>query len=186
MDQRGEITALLQAWKHGDHDAVDFLLPIIYDELHRMAAAYMRRERPDHTLSPTALVHESYLKLFPGKQGDFHDRKHFFTVAAQAMRRLLVDHARRHCAEKRGGAALQITLDQAASVAGKSWDVILLDDALRDLEKLDPRKATIAHLRFFAGLTLEEIGEITEISPATAMREARLAQAWLAHEIQKA
>jgi RNA polymerase sigma factor (TIGR02999 family) len=185
MDSRGEITGLLQAWKNGDSEAVESLLPIIYDELHRIAAAYMRRERPDHTLSPTALVHESYLKIFPGKHPDFNDRKHFFTVAAQAMRQLLVDHARKRRAEKRGGAAANLPLNDALQVSGQSWDVISLDDALRDLGKIDQRKATIAHLRFFAGLTLEEIGELMETSAATVMREARLAQAWLANEIQK-
>ena len=186
MDQGGEITGLLQAWRNGDTAAVHSLVPMIYNELRRMAADYMRWERPDHTLTPTALVHESYLKIFPGRHADFHDRKHFFTVAAQAMRQLLVDHARKHRAEKRGGAAGNLPLDDAIQVAGESWDVIGLDDALHDLEKLDPRKAALVRLRFFAGLTLEEIGEITETSPATAMREVRLAQAWLAHEIRKA
>jgi RNA polymerase sigma factor (TIGR02999 family) len=185
MDVRGEITGLLQAWKNGDAEAVDSLLPIIYNELRRMAAAYMRWERPDHTLTPTALVHESYLKIFPGKRSDFHDRKHFFTVAAHAMRQLLVDHARRRRAGKRGGPESDLPLEDSLQVAGDSWDVIGLDDALRDLEKLDPRKAEVVHLRFFAGLTLEEIGELTDTSPATAMREVRLAQAWLAHEIRK-
>src|SRR5437764_10373949 len=108
-----------------------------------MAAAYMRWERPGHTLTPTALVHESYLKIFPGKHGDFHDRKHFFTVAAQAMRQLLVDHVRRRGAEKRGGAAGRLPLDDALQVEDEIWDVTALDDALRDLEKLDPRKAAM-------------------------------------------
>jgi RNA polymerase sigma factor (TIGR02999 family) len=185
MGEGGQITGLLQAWKNGDSTAVDSLLPMVYDELHRMAAAYMRWERPGHTLTPTALVHESYLKIFPGKHSDFHDRKHFFIVAAQAMRQLLVDHARKRHAGKRGGAAEDLPLDDVLQVAGESWNLIELDNALRDLAKLDPRKATVVHLRFFAGLTLEEIGEITETSAATAMREVRLAQAWLAHEIQK-
>jgi RNA polymerase sigma factor (TIGR02999 family) len=185
MDERGEITGLLLAWKNGDRAAVDSLLPMIYDELHRMAVSYMKWERPDHTLTPTALVHESYLKIFPGKQADFHDRKHFFTVAAHAMRQLLVDHARKHRSEKRGGGAANFPLDDALLVGGERWDVIGLDDALHDLEKLDARKAAAVHLRFFAGLTLEEIGEMLDTSPATAMRDLRLAQAWLAHEIQK-
>jgi RNA polymerase sigma factor (TIGR02999 family) len=185
MNERGEITSLLQAWKNGDREAVDSLLPMIYNELRHIAASYMRWERPDHTFTPTALVHESYLKIFPGKQADFHDRKHFFTVAAQAMRQLLVDHARKRRAGKRGGGAAQLPLNDALQVADDQWDVIGLDDALRDLEKLDPRKTTAFHLRFFAGLTLEEIGEITDTSPATVLRDLRLAQAWLAHEIQK-
>jgi RNA polymerase sigma factor (TIGR02999 family) len=185
MNEAGEITGLLQAWKNGDPRAVDSLVPIIYDDLRRMAACYMRMERPDHTLTPTALVHESFLRIFPGRHSDFHDRKHFFIVAAQAMRQLLVDHARKRRTGKRGGGAANLPLDDALQAEGQRWDVIGLDDALRDLEKLDARKATAVHLRFFAGLTLEEIGEILDTSPATAMRDLRLAQAWLAHEIQK-
>jgi RNA polymerase sigma-70 factor, ECF subfamily len=185
MDERGEITGLLQAWKNGDSHAVDTLMPMIYDELRRMAASYTRWERPNNTLTPTALVHEAYLRIFPGKHTDFSDRKHFFTVAATAMRHLLIDHARKRRSEKRGAGAPNLPLDDALQVDGGRWDVISLDDALRDLEKFDSRKATAVHLSFFAGLTLEEIGEILDTSAATVMRDLRLAEAWLAHEIQK-
>jgi RNA polymerase sigma factor (TIGR02999 family) len=178
------VTALLEDWSRGDHAARDQLLPLVYTELRRMAARHLRRERPDHTLQPTALVHEAYLRLVDQRHVDWAGRAHFFGVAAQLMRRILVDHARRHTAEKRGDGMPRVPLDDAVSVAGSAeLSVLALDHALHRLQQLDPGLARIVELRAFAGLTIEEAAEILKVSPATAKREWRAARAWLTREI---
>ena len=181
MADGGEITRLLRAWYGGEPGALEALMPLVYEELRRLAAGQMRSEHPGHTLSPTALVHESFLKLAGEKRTpDWQDRKHFFVVAAKAMRQLLVDHARRKHARKREPDAWvgQVQLP------GAPWDVIDLDRALNRLEQSDSRMAKAVELRFFGGLNLEEIAGAMDISAPTVSRELRLAEAWLAREIR--
>lgn len=162
-----EVTQLLINWRHGDQAALDQLMPIVYDELHRLADRYMSRERPDHTLQATALVHEAYLRLVT-MDVSWQDRAHFFAVAAQLMRRILVDHARSHQYAKRGGGARKVSLDEATIVSeARAADLVALDDALTSLATMDPRKSRIIELRFFGGLTVEETAEVLSVSPAT-------------------
>jgi RNA polymerase sigma factor (TIGR02999 family) len=175
------LTALLQAWSEGDTQAGDDLLPLVYRELHRQAAGYLRRERRGHSLQPTALVNEAYLRLV-GHGGGWQNRAHFFGVAAQVMRHILVDRARRRQAGKRGGDLLRITLDDAvagAAFKGEELDLIELDQALRELAALDPGKARLVELRFFGGLTAAEAAGVMGVSESTVTREWRLARAWL-------
>ena len=175
---------MLLAWNRGEQNAAEQLMPLVYDELRRLARQYLRRERSDHTLQATGLVHEAYLRLVDQSGVSWQDRAHFFAVAAKVMRRILVDHARTHAAEKRGGDREKIVLDEALVASGeKTLDLIALDEALHDLERLDARQSQIVELRFFGGLTNEEIGEVLEISPRTIKREWRLAKAWLRREI---
>jgi RNA polymerase sigma factor (TIGR02999 family) len=184
MDADRDVTRLLQAWSNGQEEALDRLVPRIHDELRRLAASYLRRERPDHTLQPTALVNEAFLKLVDQRAAKWQNRAHFFGIAAQAMRRILVDHARAHAAGKRGGALRKVPLDEAI-VAGRAVDVDLLalDEALTRLGALDPQQSRVVELRFFAGLTMEETAEVMRISPATVGREWRMAKAWLSSEL---
>ena len=174
-----EITELVRRWGEGDRDAADRLFPMIYSELRRMAGHYFRGERPGHTLQPTALVHDLYLKL--ERQGmEFQDRKHFFAVAASQMRRMLIDHARSARAEKRGGGSVRAELlQEPAASAGASFDAIALDEALTLLAKLDERVARVVELRYFAGLGEAEAAETLGISVATLKRDWTFAQAWL-------
>jgi RNA polymerase sigma factor (TIGR02999 family) len=176
-----ELTALLQAWSAGDSAAATRLIPLVYDELRRQAARQLRRERPDHTLRPTALVHEAYVRMVGQEKASWRSRTQFFAVAAQVMRRVLVDHARQHAAAKRAGGWQRVTLEEqrAAGTPPPDVDVLALDDALRELAALDPRRAKIVELRFFAGLTLDEAAETLGVSEATVSREWRLARAWL-------
>jgi RNA polymerase sigma factor (TIGR02999 family) len=175
-----ELTALLQAWSAGDAAAATRLIPLVYDELRRQAARQLRRERPDHTLRPTALVHEAYVRMVGQQKASWQSRTQFFAVAAQVMRRVLVDHARQHAAAKRAGGWQRVTLeDQRAAATPQDVDVLALDDALRELAALDQRREKIVELRFFAGLTLEEAAETLGVSEATVTREWRLARAWL-------
>jgi RNA polymerase sigma-70 factor (ECF subfamily) len=176
----GEITALLRAWRGGDADAVERLVALAYDTLHRLAELHLRRERPDHTLSPTALVHEAWLRLVDQTRADLRDRAHFFAVASRAMRRVLVDHARRGLALKRSPVAAAPTLDLAGASADE-WAVtmIALDDALGRLVAVEPRLAQIVELRFFGGLTEEESAEALGISARTVHRDWLRARAWL-------
>jgi RNA polymerase sigma factor (TIGR02999 family) len=178
---RQDVTALLRAWSQGDAEAGERLLPIVYGELRRQAARLLRRERRDHTLQPTALVHETYLRLVEQKAADWRNRTQFFAVAARAMRRILVDHARRHGARKRGGSWDRITLDESrrAWPGEPSVDVLALEDALDELAVLDPDKVRLVELRFFAGLNLEETASVLGVSESTVSREWRLARAWL-------
>ena len=182
---RQEVTQVLVDWNKGDQNAPDRLMPLVYEELRKLARNYLQRERSDHTLQATGLVHEAYLRLVDQDSMSWQNRAHFFAVAAQVMRRILVDHARSHRAEKRGGDREKIAFDEALAPSDeKAVDLIALDDALQDLGRFDPRQSRIVELRFFGGLTNEEIGEVLEISPRTIKREWRLAKAWLRREIK--
>ena len=181
MSSPGEITGLLKNSRSGDRAALDRLLPLIYDELRGLAASQLRRERPDHTLQATALVHEVYLRLVEQHSVDWRNRAHFFALAAEMMRRILVNHAQQHHAQKRGGHDTKLALDEAISLAGEERpiDWLLLDEALKRLTALDPRQGRIVELRFFGGLTVEEVAEVLGVSEITVKREWRLAKAWL-------
>jgi len=178
---RQDVTALLRAWSKGDVEAGERLLPIVYGELRRQAGRLLRRERRDHTLQPTALVHETYLRLVEQRAADWRNRTQFFAVAARAMRRILVDHARRHGARKRGGSWDRISLDESrrAWPGERSVDVLALEEALDELATLDAPKVRLVELRFFAGLNLEETAAVLGVSESTVTREWRLARAWL-------
>jgi RNA polymerase sigma-70 factor, ECF subfamily len=171
------VTALLEAWNAGDEDAGRRLIPLVYGELRRRAGGYLRRERPGHTLQPTALVHEAYVRLI-GLQGQLRNRSQFFGVASNLMRRILVDHARRRRAAKRG--AIQVALDDAhGAVVEREVDLVRLDDALSELSTLDARQGRVVELRYFGGLTLEEAAEVLGVSVPTVKRDWTLARAWL-------
>jgi RNA polymerase sigma factor (TIGR02999 family) len=175
-----DVSTLLQAWSRGDLDAREQLVPLVYDELRRRAATCMRRERPSHTLQPTALVHEAYVRLVGQRNPAWRNRAQFFAVAAQMMRRILVDWARAHATAKRSGRWSRVALDPDVAVtAPPDVNVIDLDAALTELASLDPRKGRIAELRFFAGLSLEEAGEVLQVSAKTVERDWQVARAWL-------
>ncbi len=179
-DARGEVTRLLCAISDGDQQAVASLLPLVYDELRAAAQRLLNQERANHTLQPTALVHEAYLRLVDQSEQGWESRGHFFGVAAKAMRRVLVDHARAHNALKRGGGRLRLSLDESAlPVEAASEYVEALDEALGDLSEIDEQKSRIVELRFFGGLTTEEAAEALEVSTRTVERDWRLAKAWL-------
>ncbi len=178
------ITALLDDWCCGNPRALNQLLPLIYAELRRIAARQLRNERPGHTLQPTALVHEVYLRLVDQRHVDWQNRAHFFGVAAQVMRRILVDHARRHATTKRGQGVTRVPIDEARDAAAPSeMSVLALDEALLRLETLDPDLAAVVELRAFGGLTIEEAAHVLKVSPSTAKRTWRTAKAWLNREI---
>ena len=182
---REDVTELLGQLAKGNEAAASKLIPIVYDELRRLAAAYMRRERPDHTLQPTALVNEAYLKLIEQRNVDWHGRSHFFGIAAQIMRRILVDHARAHLRDKRGGGAIPVPMEEALVFAPEqSSELVKLDESLERLAKLDPRQSKIVEMRFFAGLTVEQTAEALDISPKTVKREWSMAKAWLHGELK--
>jgi len=180
-----EITEMLVAWKKGDESALGQLAPLVHMELQRMARRYMAGERGGHLLAPTALVNEAYLRLIDWKNVDWQNRAHFFGLAAQIMRRILVDFARARGREKRGGEGIQVSLSEAANVASRrqSADLISLDDALQSLEKLNARHARVVELRFFAGLSLKETAEALDVSVGTVRRDWSLAEAWLYREL---
>ncbi len=179
-----EVTQLLLAWSDGDQTALDQILPLVHGELHRLARRYMQRERVGHALQTTALVNEAYLRLVDWKNVHWQSRAHFFGVAAQLMRRILVDFARSRRYTKRGGKAVQVSLEEAATLShDRGRDLIALDDALKSLAKLDSRKAQIVELKFFGGLSVEEAAEVLKVSPRTVMREWNLARAWLYREL---
>lgn len=182
-----DVTTLLHRWQHGDARAVDELLPLVYAELRRQARAFMRREREAHTLEPTALVHEAYLRLIRQQDVQWGGRSHFHALAAQAMRRVLVDHGRQRHAAKRGGLALaRVTLEGLASPgAGADVDVQALLQALEELERLDARQARIVELRFLAGLSVEETAATLDLSPATVKRDWATARLWLLRELKR-
>jgi len=180
----GEITRLLIAWKSGDAGALEQLVPIVYGELHRMAKRYLRNERPGHTLQPTAIVHEAYLRLLGRQDVAWKGRSHFFAVAAQSMRRVLVEYARQRAARKRGGQGERFLVETAVLVSPRAVDLIAVDDALARLSKLDPEQGRIVELRFFGGLTEDETAEALEISPSTVHRKWLLAKAFLHRELQ--
>jgi RNA polymerase sigma factor (TIGR02999 family) len=181
-----DLTQLLSDWSGGDRGALDRLMPLVYDELRRMAQRYMGRERDGHTLQTTALVNEVYLKLVNEKGMRWQSRAHFFAVAARLMRFILVDYARTHNYAKRGGGAQQVTLDEAMVVSeDHAAEMLALDEALNRLAAFDKRKSQIAEMRFFAGLSVEETAEALAISPETVMRDWRLAKAWLRNELDQ-
>jgi RNA polymerase sigma factor (TIGR02999 family) len=179
------VTALLVRWRGGDRKALESLMPLVYEELRRLAHHYLQRERSDHTLQSTALVHEAYLRLAGQNAPQWQNRAHFFGIAARVMRQILVEYARAHSAVKRGGPnACKITLDESLEVPGKAdIDVIALDGALDRLAELDSQQSRIVELRFFAGLTIEDTAEVLGISPATVKRDWTSARAWLHREI---
>ena len=181
------ITVLLERWRNGDGSALDRLMPLVYDELHRLATNYLRRERRQHTLQPTALVNELYLKFFDQQRTNWRNRAQFFGVAAQLMRRILVDHARAHYSTKRGGDRFCVSLRHVAAAFGAQpdADLLALQDVLNRLEELDPDQARIVELRFFAGLTIKETAEVMHTSHATVEREWKMAKAFLKSELTK-
>jgi RNA polymerase sigma-70 factor (ECF subfamily) len=178
---------MLREWSDGKPDALDNLLPLVYDELHRQAASFLRRERPGHTLQTTALINEAYLNLIDRRNVNWQNRTHFFAVAAQAMRRILIDYARAKHRQKRGGDNIRLSLDEATLVAAEEEgvDLIALDEALNKLANLDEQQARVVELRYFSGLSLEETAEALHISRATVARDWEAARAWLFRELTK-
>lgn len=180
----GEVTQLLFELKQGNRQAEDLLIPLVYKELRRIAAQHLRRENPGHTLQPTALVHEAYLRLTHLQEIDWQSRSHFFAVAATLMRRILVDHARAEQAQKRGDGVSPVSFNDAVFFSPeRSSDVVALDDALRELAAIAPRPALIVEMRFFAGMTEEEIGSVQNIATRTVKRDWRFAKTWLYHRL---
>jgi RNA polymerase sigma factor (TIGR02999 family) len=181
-----EMSQLLAAWSDGDREALDRLLPLVERELHRLAHQYMSRERPDHTLQTTALVNEAYMKLVDQTRVHWQNRAHFFAIAAQTMRRILIDHARRRRYDKRGGGARPLPLDEAAHITDeRAAELVALDDALGLLQEVDERKARVVELRYFGGLSVEETAEVLKVSPDTVGREWRRARAFLLREMER-
>ena len=179
-----DVTQLLHNWSKGDQSALDQLMPLVYGELRRLASSHLRRERPDHTLQSTALVHEAFMRLVNQQEVHWQSRAHFFGIAAQMIRRILVDYARSQHAEKRGSGAVRMELDAALAIPLKTdVDLVLLNDALDRLAGLDPRQSRLVELRFFAGLSIEETAEVMHLSVATIKREWNSARAWLFREI---
>jgi RNA polymerase sigma factor (TIGR02999 family) len=179
----GEVSGLLRAWGGGDRGALDRLTPIVYEELRRLARLYMKRERPGHSLQATALVNEAYMRLVDYKGMRWQNRAHFFAVSAQLMRRILVDHARRHNL-KRGGGVQHVSLDETAVVDGdRAADLVALDDAMDAMARLDARKVQVVEMRFFGGLSVEETAEVLKVSPVTVMRDWSTAKAWLYRDL---
>jgi len=186
MSESQEVTVLLAALTRGDDGAASKLIPVVYDELRRLAGNYMRRERVDHTLQATALVHEAYLKLVEQRSVNWQSRAHFFGVAAQLMRRILIDHARGHSRQKRGGEQKKVSLDEMLVFSEQQADKLLaVDDSLNHLAKLDPRQAHVVELRFFGGLSVEEAAEVLGVSPKTVKREWSVAKAWLYADLRE-
>jgi len=178
------VTQLLIGWSEGNKEALDALLPLVYEELRRQAARYLRRENPGHTLQTTALIHEAYLRLIDQKNVRWQNRAHFFGIAAQLMRRILVDHARAKKRAKRGGSDIKVSLSEATlKTPAQDLDIVALDEALQRLAKMDEQQSRIVELRFFSGLSVEETAEVLSISPATVKRDWSMAKAWLHREI---
>ncbi len=181
-----EITQLLAEWSNGNQTALDKLYPLVYDELHKMARRYMNRERQGHTLQTTALIHEAYVRLVDQKQVHWQNRAHFFAISARIMRRILIDHARRHDYAKRGGGAQKISLDETAIMAVEpASGLVLLDEALNRLGEIDPRRSQVVELRYFGGLNNEEIAGVLKISENTVTRDWNMARAWLYQELRE-
>lgn len=181
-----EITQLLRSWSQGDSRALEQLMPLVYNELHRIAQRYMSDEATAHTLQTTALVNEAYLRLVQGSQGDWQGRNHFYAVGAQVMRHILVDWARSHQAQKRGSGVAPIQLDEKLAIPMQSGsDLVAIDDALTALALVDSRKSRVVELRFFGGLSVAEIAEVLQVSQETVHRDWRLAKSWLCREIGK-
>ena len=178
------ITQLLAEWQHGDQSALDELYPLVYDELHRLARRYMSRERKGHTLQTTALINEAYVRLVGQKNVHWANRSHFFAISAQIMRRILIDHARRHAYAKRGGGAQQVSLEEAAVVTpDQSGELLRLDEALKSLAEMDPRRSQVVELRYCGGLNNEEIAGVLNVSENTVTRDWNMARAWLYQQL---
>jgi RNA polymerase sigma factor (TIGR02999 family) len=185
MSSASEPTRNLLRWREGDQSALEALIPLVYDEMRQMAVSFIRHERPGHTLQPTALAHETYLRMIDQHVVSWQNRAHFMGVAAQAMRRILADHARRRGAAKRGGGATHVSIEDGELAPGDGEvDVQELDTALEDLARLDPRQARVVELRFFGGLSIEESAEVLGVSPSTVKRDWLLARAWLFRELR--
>jgi RNA polymerase sigma-70 factor, ECF subfamily len=181
-----ELTQLLVDWSNGDQEAINILMPLVYEELRRLARNYMRRERPGHSLQTSALINEVYLRLIDQKNISWKNRAHFFGISARLMRQILVDHARSHKYAKRGGDMLKVPLDEAADIGEKrASDIVALDDALKSLAVIDEQQCHIVELRFFGGLTIEETAEVLGLSHATIEREWSMARAWLRREMKR-
>jgi RNA polymerase sigma factor (TIGR02999 family) len=181
-----EITQLLAKWRDGNQSALDELYPLVYDELHRLARRYMSRERKGHTLQTTALINEAYVRLVDQKNVHWENRSHFFAISAQIMRRILIDHARRHAYAKRGGGAQQVSLEEAAAVTpNPSRELVRLDEALKSLAEMDPRRSQVVELRYFGGLNNEEIAGVLKISANTVTRDWNMARAWLYQQLSE-
>ena len=182
-----DVTQMLKEWSDGNQNIFDKLMPLVYEELRRQASRYLRKERSNHTLQTTALIHEAYLKLIDQKNVEWQNRAHFFAIAAQAMRRILVDYARERHRAKRGGAAENLSLEKAAFIVSKekSLDLVALDEALSRLAKFDERQARVVELKFFSGLDIDETAEVLGVSNATVRRDWNMAKAWLHQEITK-
>jgi RNA polymerase sigma-70 factor (ECF subfamily) len=179
-------TELLRAWSQGDGSALDRLMPLVYNELHRLARRYMRQERPDHTLQATSLVNEAYLRLIDVNRVEWRDRAHFLAVAAQMMRRILVESARNRRRQKRGGGAVHVNLDDVQELPdSRELDLVALSDALSGLATFDVRMSQVVELRFFGGLTVDETAHVLNVSPETVMRDWKTAKAWLLREIRR-
>jgi RNA polymerase sigma factor (TIGR02999 family) len=179
-----DVTSLLVRWGNGDANAFDELAPIVYDELRKLARSHLRRERPDHTLQSTALVHEAYLRMIDQQAVSWQNRSHFYGIAAQMIRRILVDYARAKQTKKRGEALPKIAFDEAVGAhASEDLDLVALDDALKALAEIDPRQSRIVELRYFAGLSIEDTAEVLQVSPATVKRDWTVARAWLKREL---
>ena len=179
-------TELLRAWSQGDGSALDRLVPLVYEELHRLARRYMRQERPDHTLQATSLVNEAYLRLIDVNRVEWRDRAHFLAVAAQMMRRILVESARNRRRQKRGGGAVHVNLDDVQELAGSNErDLVAISGALASLATFDSRMSQVVELRFFGGLTVAETADVLKISPETVMRDWKTAKAWLIRELRR-
>jgi RNA polymerase sigma factor (TIGR02999 family) len=179
-----DVTQLLQAWRNGDEQAFDQLMPLVYEELHRLAQRYMARERAGHTLQTTALVNEAYLRLVGAGKVNFQNRAHFFAVSAQLMRRILVEFARRQGSLKRGGDVQRVSLEESLVVYGeRGADLVALDDALQALAAIDARRSRVVEMRFFGGLSVDETAEVLNVSPETVMHDWKLSKAWLLREM---
>jgi RNA polymerase sigma factor (TIGR02999 family) len=186
-DADGEVTRLLDKWREGDPAVLEALIPLVYEQLHRIARSYMQREREDHTLQPTALVNEVYLRLLNQRKITWHDRGHFFTFAARMMRNILKDHARAHLADRRGGpGTIRLPLtDELAWVGTSSVEILDLNRALDRLEQIDQRKANLVELRFFLALSMEESADVLQVSLATAERDLKFSRSWLFQELNR-
>jgi RNA polymerase sigma factor (TIGR02999 family) len=181
-----EVTQLLIAWSNGEEEALEKLVPLVYDELRRIARRYMKREPAGHTLQTTALVNEAYLRLIEQKGMKWQNRAHFFAISAQLMRRILVSMARARYANKRGGEARQVSLDEALVISEeRAAELVALDEAMNELAALDPRRSRVVELRYFGGLSVEETAEVLKISPETVMRDWKRAKAWLYTELNR-
>jgi RNA polymerase sigma factor (TIGR02999 family) len=180
------VTQMLHDWSHGDREVLDKLVPVVYEELRRQATRYLKRERPGHTLQTTALIHEAYIRLIDQKNVHWQNRAHFYAIAAQLMRRILVDHARSRQAAKRGGSDIKLPLEEAMIVSeGREIDLVALDEALERLAAIDPQQSRVVELKFFSGMSVEETAEVLGVSTRTVKRDWNVAKAWLRRQISE-